>query len=88
MSQSTPVHTAVSPSTTELIAPDIPDLNLSDPRFQALSDAIKAASDTDDSLSEEERAALAATKLKLKHEAYLLALSQLSSPVKVYDSFI
>ena len=60
---------------------DISDLNHTDPRFKFFSDAIKAVPDADDSMSEEEKAGLLATKLKLTQDASLLSLSQLLTQV-------
>jgi hypothetical protein len=83
MSQATPTQDAIYPRGVDAITADFSELELSDPRFRFFSDAIKAASDPGDSLSEEEKAALSATKLKLKHDASLLALGQFPTQVRV-----
>jgi hypothetical protein len=74
MSQATPAQDTISPRAIDAITADFSELELSDPRFRFFSDALKAASDPGGSLSEEEKAALSATKLKLQHDASLLAL--------------
>ncbi|PMD54480.1 uncharacterized protein K444DRAFT_667186 [Hyaloscypha bicolor E] len=74
MSRAIPAQDTISPRAIDVVTADFSELELSDPRFRFFSDAIKATSDPGDSLSEEEKAALSATKLKLKHDASLLAL--------------
>jgi hypothetical protein len=83
MSRAIPAQDTISPRAIDVVTADFSELELSDPRFQFFSDAIKATSDPGDSLSEEEKAALSATKLKLKHDASLLALGQFPTQVRV-----
>jgi hypothetical protein len=83
MSRAIPAQDTISPRAIDVVTADFSELELSDPRFRFFSDAIKATSDPGDSLSEEEKAALSATKLKLKHDASLLALGQFPTQVRV-----